>query len=373
MVASEDHERSWETQADVDACLQETGVTRDQVNRWRQEGLLPPVEQMPQAYRGSAVLYPVGTCAQIRAAKKLFETKSRVDFVGWELWWRGLPVDECHWRPRLERVAETGDRLLRLLKRFMKRDEQEASDRTRVERIAEKQPKQSILAKINRRVGMANLPAMWSIVLPTAAGAFNSNLDPSDEKALTNAFDVSQSQRDRILGHQLRLESALPEILSELSNLSGRIALSEACKFPDSELRTARNDIRNTISIIDDFYEAASWVYGVEAFGLRLAAWVARKSTPDLKALCVLTFAARRREPNSMYSSEQISELARTAAQARENFAALRDLQRDPRFAKVLSPKRLRRGLQTVDEQWNLLKEIEAAKLKSDTTYSHRG
>jgi hypothetical protein len=129
-------------------------------------------------------------------------------------------------------------------------------------------------------------------------------------------------------------------------------------------LKTARNDVRNAISIIDDLYESTSWVYGVEAFGLRLAAWLARKSTPDMKALCVLAFAARRREANSTYSSDQISELARTAAKARENFATLRELQKNPRFAKVLAPKRLRRGLRTPDEQWALLKEIEAARLK---------
>lgn len=77
MVASEDHERSWETQADVDACLGETSVTRDQVNRWRREGLLPKdVEQMrPEPYHGSETRYPAGTCAQIKAAQALFQKK----------------------------------------------------------------------------------------------------------------------------------------------------------------------------------------------------------------------------------------------------------------------------------------------------------
>jgi hypothetical protein len=63
-----------------------------------------------------------------------------------------------------------------------------------------------------------------------------------------------------------------------------------------------------------------------------------------------------------MYFSDQISELARTAAKARE--ATLRELQKNPRFAKVLAPKRLRRGLRTPDEQWTLFKAIEAARLK---------
>ena len=52
-----------ESQAEVDAVLAETGRTMDQVRRWRREGLLPDVVQDQQAYRGSVVLYPKGTCA----------------------------------------------------------------------------------------------------------------------------------------------------------------------------------------------------------------------------------------------------------------------------------------------------------------------
>ena len=76
-------------------------MTMDQVRRWRREGLLPDVVQDQQAYRGSVVLYPKGTCAQIRAASALFKQKNRVDYVGLRLWRLGFPVDEKYWRPRL--------------------------------------------------------------------------------------------------------------------------------------------------------------------------------------------------------------------------------------------------------------------------------
>ena len=99
-----------ESQAEVDAVLAEAGLTMDQVRRWRREGLLPDVLQDQQAYRGSVVLYPKGTCAQIRAASALFKQKNRVDYVGVRLWRLGFPVDEKHWRPRL-RKAGTAARL----------------------------------------------------------------------------------------------------------------------------------------------------------------------------------------------------------------------------------------------------------------------
>jgi hypothetical protein len=94
-----------ETQAEINAVLSETGVTMEQVRRWRREGLLPEVVQDQQAYRGSVVLYPKGTCAQIRVASALFKQKNRVDYVGVRLWRLGFPVDEKHWGSDIRRLA----------------------------------------------------------------------------------------------------------------------------------------------------------------------------------------------------------------------------------------------------------------------------
>jgi hypothetical protein len=94
-----------ESQAEVHSILAVTGVTMDQVRRWRREGLLPHVVQDQQAYRGRVVVYPQGTCARIRAATALFEQKNRVDYVGLRLWRLGFPAEEKHWRPRLRQLV----------------------------------------------------------------------------------------------------------------------------------------------------------------------------------------------------------------------------------------------------------------------------
>jgi hypothetical protein len=55
----------WESHAEVDAVLSETGATMDKVRRWRRQGLLPKeIDWRPEAYHGSTVRYPKGTCAQ---------------------------------------------------------------------------------------------------------------------------------------------------------------------------------------------------------------------------------------------------------------------------------------------------------------------
>lgn len=67
----------WETQAELDDCLAECGVTKDQVVRWRRLGLLPKDVEQDSDYHGSVVRFPVGTCAQIKAASALFQHASR--------------------------------------------------------------------------------------------------------------------------------------------------------------------------------------------------------------------------------------------------------------------------------------------------------
>ena len=128
-----------ESQAEVDAVLAETGVTDDQVNRWRRGGLLPrDVEQDSLAYRGSVIRYPKGTCAQIRAASALFKQKNRFDYVGLRLWRLGFPVDDKYWRPRLRRAGLVADKAARLLPSFIDRFDRPSSTSTFFEAAANK-------------------------------------------------------------------------------------------------------------------------------------------------------------------------------------------------------------------------------------------
>ncbi len=80
------------------------------------------VKQDPNAYHGSAVLYPRGTCTQIAAAVRLFREKNRFDYVGRMLWWEGFQVDKRYWQSDLIRLAVWVDRVRRLIAPFMHRE-----------------------------------------------------------------------------------------------------------------------------------------------------------------------------------------------------------------------------------------------------------
>lgn len=364
IMASEDQDGLWESQADVNACLAETGVTRDQVNRWRREGLLPPVMQKPTAYRGSEVFYRVGTCAQIRATKELFGTKNRVDYVGWELWWRGFPADESHWRPKFVEAVKSGDRALRILKMLIVRNERRDSPDTISDRLVHSNPSGSLYLKIKRRIEQGELPTVIGIILDTATSRLDGAIAEELEPALGKALDIGQAQTDQILGKQLRLMNALPGVLYDIARVNERYSLSEVLGFSNVELERARDDVRGALQIIAGLYDATSWIYGPKSFGLRLAAWLANTLSPTSLAFCILIFAARRHDGHEFLSTDEIRKLANDAAQIRRQSEKLRALQKEPRFSEVLSAKRLRRGLRNPDEQWTLLKEIEAARIK---------
>jgi hypothetical protein len=230
MAALEIPDRVWETQAEVDACLQETGVTSDQVKRWRREGLLPPVKQESLG-RGSLVHYPIGTCAQIKAAQELFCEKSRCDYVGLRLWRRSFWVSEDYWRPRLKRFGCLADLLLRFVRlsfRLDDRGEEEEflNEETLQERAARHPWRGIIVSRIKGRLKSGEeLENFCSVLINIGTGEFKIFEFPvegekrsADEEATINAFDMGNAERHEILGKKLNLIGVLSPALKSETN-----------------------------------------------------------------------------------------------------------------------------------------------------------
>lgn len=82
-----------------------------------------------------------------------------------------------------------------------------------------------------------------------------------------------------------------------------------------------------------------------------------------MKAGTILSFAALRKVPNRLYSSDQIAELAAKAVENWRMSMQLRELwKRDPRFKSILSPKALRAGFANSVTLKQLVDNIELAR-----------
>jgi hypothetical protein len=140
--------------------------------------------------------------------------------------------------------------------------------------------------------------------------------------------------------------------------------LSDALKLPLEELLAARNDLRGALAISRDFYEAAKWIYGNRAFGMRLAAGLSR-SAASRRALLVLGFTLLKRSRYAFISSDQIADSAREAAAAKRDLLMLRKIgETDPRLAPLVTPKALRDAFSGTKEFERFQRQIIAARTR---------
>lgn len=361
----------WETQEQADVCLAEKGVSHDQMRRWRRDGLLPDVQQSPNAYHGSAIYYSAGTCAQIAAAARLFKGKNRVSYVGWHLWWEGYPVNEKHWRPHLQETASFIDRSLSRIAKYLARDDENPGKRTLQERVAYSSATNVVMSRIRGRQSGEALATTIGVVIRVATGEFDHfsvtdaaiEGDDADKSRTIEALDIGASQTDRIFGERLELVRELPSVYANISKALASGALSQILTQPNHVIFCARDDVRNSLRIYVALYEAMKWIYGPMAFGLRLGAWIGRKQPELLMPLMILGFARLRQTSNQFLSSEEITKLADQAEANAQMSNQIRKLAKEhPEFRTLITAKRMRLAFQDKPAMDRFLREVEAAR-----------
>jgi len=361
----------WESQAQVDACLAANDVSHTQVSRWRRElKILPEVLQIPHQYRGSEIRYSLGTCAQIAAASRLFKINNRAEYVGRQLWWDDFPVDEKYWRPQLVKSALLFDKTIARIRQYQISADARTNELTLQERLARSRRSNIVLSRIRARLSSQYLAAHFGVLLSVVSGDFTGFALPGaneneafDRRATIDALDIRTSVSDSVLGQKLRFTTVLPVVFQVMTKSLESDTLLDIAQGPEQVISNARDDVRNAFRIALAFHEAMTWIYGPKAFGLRLAAWIAKKQPQLLVNMMILGFAMLRRKSNQFISSAEIKELAIKAEQARYDSLRIRELGRgDPRFATVFSPRRVRQGMRDVPSYNGWIKEIELAR-----------
>ena len=361
----------WETRGEIDALLAEhrQSVTNAQLARWRREDLLPKVKQVQTAYRGSEVLYPSGTASQILAILTLLKTKRKFEYVRWELWWRGFPVDERYWKPQLRNALKWGDRVLKIWSWLVDRDDQSDRDATIYDEIKSPTKPNIVMSRIFGRLADNRLPTFFRVLSEIALGRFD-GFEPDlgqedrqrDEPTVIEALDFRQSDTHAIMGQTLDLTATLAHALTTASGALQAQPWSKLIDISEHELETARDDVRHALSIAFALHEATEWIFGRQAFGLRFAALLQKNAPSLLKSFLVVAMAAMRRRPNDFYSSQQIASMAKEAEQMRQASMRLRELWKtDKRFSAVLQPRRIRAGFKDQIAFNAFLRELKSA------------
>jgi hypothetical protein len=369
-----DHAPDWLTKDQLDTCLKAKGVdgvTEHQLERWRGERLLLRVSQIPLKYRGSSVFYPPGTCEQIVAIKELLATKRKFEHVGWELWWRGFSVGEEYWKPALQKAAKSVDRLLTIINWLALRDEKNERQDTFPDRIARSPASNIIWSRVKNRLEPERLAGIFGTLFEVATGRFTQFASPIGNESrsehqndVIRAFDFERSENDAILCKKLNLVGSVVPTLRDIAEALEVGNLSQELEQSPAEIAQARDDVRNALRAGMAFYEATRWIYGPRAFGLRLIAWIAKKSDRRMTAALTVVWIRLRKSRNDLLSSGEIADLARSAEKIRDDACRLQSCQAcNEGLRKILSPKRIKAAFVDQPSLDRFLKEIQSARL----------
>jgi hypothetical protein len=378
----------WETREDINAAARAKGLSEPsdfQLERWRHAHLLPPARQLPDGYHGSHVEYPPGTARQTVRLMELLGDKKIFEYVGWELWWEGFEVGEGYWAPKLQEAAVSGDLGINKLKPLLALWQSGGGDEdeTAFDTLQRQIPARVLAPQITRRLSAMQMATFLRILAHVGGGEF-ANFDDnphedelSDYEIAVSGLDMenagnyengppgkSEPKPDQAFGKDMNFIQVLPDVLRAMAQTFRRNTLSDALKLPPGELLAARDDMRGGLDIASDFYDATKWIYGNRAFGMRLAAWLAR-SAASQRALLVLGFALLKKSDHPFLSSNQIAKLAQEAANAKRDNLRLKEIaENDPRLAELLTPKALRRAFSNLDEFERFRRRLIAARTR---------
>ena len=357
----------WVSDADFKAQLNALGCTvpQDRIAKWREVGLVPTPHQAA-TYKdgkvsGSEVWHPPNAALHVLATQRVLEEKSLFDFAGTVLWMAGAEVPDRYWRPQLIKAnAEVHGAHQKV--RRLTADREDADD-TLGDRAADALERLTgVLAKIERRTPEGQLPLVFNVGAQIVAGDFKQfATDPHDDGDLSElelaerVMDLKGAREDSVHGVKFNFIGGLSQALAELSASLGQYQLSD---FSDGEIKAARDDVRNGFKLILCHYEAMSWIYGDEAFGLRMASFMATSISTDVFFQWVVLFASLRRRVDYFLTTTEISGLAHKAELMWLASTYFRDLQSNSEFRNSIQSKRWKSAFVDSNEFKDLIEEL---------------
>lgn len=333
------------------------GPTQGQLEDWRGDGVIPRPKQLSN-FHGSTVWHHPGEARQSLALSRALSKKKRMQFAGEVMWAAGYDVDERYWRSALTKTDSRLRSVARVMNRLIRIDD----DTTVGERLEELGPLTGILHKAARRLSHDELVRAGNLFGDIVAGDFEryehevAGEGISSRRVALRALGFDEGQNDQILGRKFIPDRVLEDRLSEISQTQ---AGHNWGPITDLEISEARTDVLNGFKCAVCMHDALAWIYGDQAFGLRMAAGIARTATTISVFGLTLGFARLRRTSTGILSSSEIAQMANQAEMVWLISNYFRDLQHSaPELGELVSAERLKRGFSDSVEHKKLLEEL---------------
>ncbi len=233
-----------------------------------------------------------------------------------------------------------------------------------------------VLSRVKGRVSTDRLPAFLRVIGDVGLGDFDGfehvvagEEETSDKAETIKGLDLKNAEKHAILGVKLNLIELLPSGLRNLSEAMGAGGFEAVASGPADGLALACRDARNSLAVGLYLYGSNRWIYGDGAFGLRLAAWIARKAPDTLIDAMILLVFRLREVRGAILPSDRIAEMAKEAEQVWRDSKKLEWLwKHDPSFSNLLSPKRIRQAFADPIALKRWQEEVKTASLRQVET-----
>ena len=289
-----------------------TCATASQVERWRREGLLPHPRQIGHGRgKGSHVVVPSSSVAQVQELVRLYAIRRKRKWVGWQLWLRGFVVAERYWREPLESarnaLLETRHAALKYQRSTVAAQTDPAAFKGRVLSAVRNTPLHTPLTKIPPDFVETLAGFMLEILLGKFTGFSregNSQPNRQERDAVLAVMGANTAVSRLIADFAGTIESELQDIAKAISAIARRNSIAQ----PSAE---ARHEFLMAIEYGTSLYWISKAILGHKALGAfnRIA------TNPAIapQAIMLLGWAEYRKISNSispLAASEEMRNLA---------------------------------------------------------------
>ena len=242
----------YETEADIQDAFRNAGalISPDQLRRWRDQGLMPPVRQVGMGRAaGSAIHYPLGTAQLALEIQRLLAIKKKLSFVGWQLWLRGHEVADQYWKPATVSALAELKRIPAFLRLLEMKNQNK--DETIFDQIVPSQFRHTPFAKVLAKLSPDLVALGFGLIADMAKGIFSQNQLADQSTQIVNRRAISkligQSTRSTIAGmfSKSEFEIALDSQLIAVSD-----ALAEIQEHPTAILAELTPQARRELAMV---------------------------------------------------------------------------------------------------------------------------
>lgn len=305
-------------------------VSRFQLRRWQQAGLLPEPKQSGLGRgRGTVVLYPAGTSSQLFALCAQLKRKRSLPVAAWHLWWDGFSIPDARIRETLREMIVDWDERREGLRVLKERDDPEVEEAwARIGKWGRGRLADPELRRIRKRTGRDRFPTFYLLLTEIGAGAFDGWSDPTDGETLAKGLGFSRTAPYRSTEKRSEFLARLQNIFRGLSEVLQPQRLRSVLDSSSAEdLRATRDEVVACLDLLDPFLALLATVIGedVRAFLNRIGIGRTPLHFKSQQGLLLLWLSVRQ-EPRTRAPYQLMLSAARSIAAGESVARVITDL-----------------------------------------------